>query len=591
MALTNKEIARIIEEIGEMLEIIGKVKDQFRIIAYQNASRKISMMSRELTDIYVEEGLSGILKVSGIGESIALKIEEIIKTGKCKYHDDLVKKVPRPILFFTKIPGVGPHIAKNIYNSYHAKTIKDLKKTLEKDKSEKFFKTKTRENILEGIKALENQSGRMLLSYAEPIAEEVINFLKNQDEVKQANSVGSLRRMKETIGDIDIVVSSGKPAKTIDKFTQLPFVEKIISKGGTKATILHKKGPSIDLEVLPEEEYGSLLQHFTGSKEHNVALRTWAEKHGFSISEHGIKISQRSKVKGQKYNSKFKIIKCENEEKVYKTLGMDWIPPELRENNGEIELAFKHQLPKLIEQKDVKGDLHIHSTWSEGDMTISEIAQYASKLGYEYIAMTDHTAGLGITHGIKEKEISKYISEIEKVNTNIKALGSKLKVLSGVEVNILANGNLDISDRELSKLNIVIASIHSGFRQDKEQITKRLIGVINNTNVDIIGHPSGRLLSGRQPLDIDWKKVFQAAAENKVAMEINSHPDRLDLNDELAKMAKDMGVKIVISTDAHHKEHFQNMRYGIAQARRGWLTKADVVNTLLLSKLEDWFKK
>jgi DNA polymerase (family 10) len=590
MTTTNKNISIIIEEIGEMLEIIGNPKDQFRIIAYQNAARKIEMMGREITDIYSEDGIKGINKIPGIGESISEKIEEIIKTGKCKYYDDLMKKVPAPILSFTKIPGVGPHIAKDLYNSYHVKTINELKSSLSKDTSEKFFKAKTRENILKGIEALKNQSGRMLLSFAEPIAEEAISFLKSLKEVKQANSVGSLRRMKETIGDIDIVVSSSKPQSTINSFIESTFVERIISEGDTKTTIVHKKGPNVDLEVLPQDEYGSLLQHFTGSKEHNIALRTWAEKHGISLSEHGIKI-QKSKFKSQKDNSKLKIIKCENEEKFYNALGMDWIPPELRENNGEIEAAFKHKIPKLVELDDIKADLHIHSTWSEGEMTVFEIAKYVQELGYEYIAITDHTAGLGITHGLKENDIKKYIDEINKIDLKFKIKNLKFSILSGVETNILANGNLDISDQTLSKLDVVIASIHSGFRESEEKITERLLKTIQNPNVDVIGHPSGRLLGSRPSLNINWKKIFLAAKKYNVAMEINSHPQRLDLNDELCRIAKDMGVKMIINTDSHHLEHFQNMRYGVAVARRGWLTKNDVLNTLSLEEFKNRLKK
>jgi DNA polymerase (family 10) len=599
MTITNQEIARIIEEIGEMLEIIGNEKDQFRIIAYQNAARKIELISEQIADIYDKSGFAGLLEIKGIGESIAKKIEEIIKTGKCKYHDELAKKVPSAIIKFLAIPGVGPHLAANIYKNYKVDSINKLKKAILADKSEKIFKTKTKNNILEGIDQLESISSRMLLSFAEPIAEEAVGYLKNMEEVNNADYVGSLRRMKETIGDIDLIASLSDKTenvkaklstKVIDQFTKLPFVIRVISAGDTKASILHRKGVQVDLEILPSDEYGSLLQHFTGSKEHNVALRTWAEKHDFSISEHGIKFIK-SKVN--------KVIKCNTEEKVYKTLGMDWIPPELRENNGEIEAALNHKLPKLVEIKDVKGDLHLHSNWSEGEKSIAEIAKEAELYNYEYIAITDHTAGLGITHGLKENEISKYIKEINHINLKLKNKNSRLdsqarqvksKVLTGAEVNILANGNLDISDRELSKLDIVIASIHSGFRQDKDKITARLIKAIQNPNVDIIGHPSGRLINKRPPLNLDWDLVFKEAAEHNVIMEINCHPVRLDLNDDLITMAKKYGVKFIINTDMHQFDHFKNMRYGVATARRGWLTKNDVINTYDFAKITNFIK-
>jgi len=652
--LSNREISKIFEEIGEMLDIIGEEKDQFRIIAYQNAARYIEMMSREVSDIYNNEGFEGLLKIKGVGSSIAEKIEEIIKTGKCQYHNELSKKVAPSILKFLTIPGVGPHLAKNLFENYKTKNIHDLKNALKKDKTGKVFKEKTRQNILEGIELLSKQTGRMLLSFAEPIAQEIVESLKKISEVKEAHPVGSLRRMKETIGDIDIIASlkinskdkgASDKQKVIDKFIQLPFVERIIAQGDTKATIIHKKGPSVDLEILPSDEYGSLLQHFTGSKEHNVVLRTYAEKHGFSVSEHGIKQLhykfQDARNKSQIISNP-QIIKCEKEEKVYKTLGMDWIPPEIRENKGEIEAALRQAqgkssgLPKLVKLKDIKGDLHLHSTWSEGEMTISEIVEYSQKLGYEYIAITDHTAGLGITHGLKEKDIDKYIEEIKSISDPMTALGTSrlssiatsnvnrfshdcaqdksvnltvldseaqakgvgglktnivtknvrrttnngIKLFAGVEVNILVDGSLDISDRELSKLDIVIASIHSSFRQSQEQVTARLLKAIQNPNVDIIGHPSGRLLPNRQPLNLNWKKIFEAARKYNVAMEINSHPTRLDLTDDLCFMARDMGVKFIISSDMHHAEHFQNIRYGVSVARRGWCESKNILNTL-----------
>lgn len=576
--MTNREISKILQEIGEMLEILGEEKDHFRIIAYENAARKVDMMSEELEDIYRHSGREGLRSISGIGESISQVIEELLRTHKSYYHNQLVKSVPAPILEFTKIPGVGPHTAKNIFECYKIKTISELKNVLQKDKSEKCFKEKTRLNILEGIELMQGQTGRMLLSFAEPIASEIVVALQTMPEVKQAYPVGSLRRMKETIGDIDIVASSSDSRVTIDKFIQLPFVERVISHGDTKATIIHKKGPNIDLEILPEENYGSLLQHFTGSKDHNIALRTWAERHGFSLSEHGIK-------------AKSKLVKCETEQKLYKTFGMDTPAPELRENRGEIEAALKHKLPKLLELKNIKGDLHLHSTWSEGENSIEEVAKAAQKLGYEYMAITDHTAGLGITHGLKEKDISRYIKEIDKINQKLHATGYKLHVLSGVEANIMADGSLDISDQMLSKLDVVVASIHSGFRQSKDKITERLIRAMKNPNVDIIGHPSGRLLEKRQPLNLDWEKVFEAAKENSVIMEINSQPDRLDLSDDLIIAAKKYNLKFVISTDSHHLVQLENMRYGVATARRGWLEKKNVINSLSLQDILEVLKK
>lgn len=605
--MTNNKIAEQISDIGDMLEILDREEDQFRIIAYHTAARKIEMLSYELEDLYKSEGIKGFKKVGSIGETISKYIEELIKTGKIKYREHLIHQVPKAIIEFTKIPGIGPKTALKLFESYKIDTIKELKVKLKSDKSEKFFKEKSKQNVLEGIDLLSHLTGRMLLSFAEPIAQEAVDFVKKNDEIISADFVGSLRRMKETVGDIDIVASlklknQNSNVKIIESFIQAPFVDKVISHGDTKATIVHKKGVQIDLEIVPEEEYGSLLQHFTGSKEHNVKLRTWAQEHKFSISEHGIKrfnnksqdtrnpssILGASKIQT---NSEFQIIKCSNEEKVYKTLGMDYIPPELREDRGEIEAALNHKLPKLVELKDIKGDFHIHSTWSEGEESVETMAKECLKLGYTHMAVTDHTAGLGITHGLKEKDFEKYINEIKKINDKFQNSNVKFKILSGAETNIMANGNIDISDQYLAKLDFVIASIHSGFRQAEEQITNRILKTIQNPNVDVIGHPSGRLLERRHALNIDWQKVFKAAAENNVEMEINAQPDRLDLNDSLILMAKDYGVKFIISTDSHHIEHLQNMRYGVAMARRGWLEKKDVLNTYSIRDFEDSLSK
>lgn len=584
--MTNLEIAKQLSDIGDMLEILDNPKDTFRIIAYHNAARKVEMMSEELEDVYGKKGVKGLRGVSGIGESIANSIEKLLTKGKISYREELIKKVPRAIVEFTKIPGVGPKTALKLFKDYYVDSIKALKRVIMNDKSEKFFPAKTKDNILVGIRDLSQLTGRMLLSFAEPIAREVVETLRNYPEVEKADMVGSLRRMKETVGDIDIVACAKlknlkvKNNVIIGKFIKEPFVEEVILHGNTKATVIHKKGTQIDLEILPTDQYGSLLQHFTGSKDHNIHLRTWAEKHGFSLSEHGIKVLSKSK--------RLELIKCDTEGKVYKTLGMQTPIPEMREDRGEIELALKHQLPKdIIELKNIKADLHLHSTWSEGEKTISEMAEACQKLGYNYCAITDHTAGLGITHGLKEKDIPRYMREIKNQNQKIK----NFKILSGAEVNIMADGKLDIPDAGLEKLDLVIASIHSGFRQSKEKITARLLKAINNPHVDIIGHPSGRLIERRQPLEIDWDQVFQTAAKTGTIMEINAQPDRLDLNDDLIILAKKYGVKFVISTDSHHLAHLENMRYGVATAHRGWLEQKDVLNTLSLDKFQIYLKQ
>lgn len=601
--MPNKEIAKIIGDIGDMLEILSE--NSFKVTAYQRASRTIEMDTRSFSDIYEKEGEKGLQKIRGIGESISEKIGEIIKTRKCKYHQQLLKKVPAPIIKFTTIPGIGPKTAKKLYDVFHVQNIKELQTILKTSQHLAEIQPKTRQNILRGINILHNQNGRMLLSFAEPIAQEIISELISLPEILRADPVGSLRRMMETIGDIDVVASLKHTTynlqlttskKVIDDFIQSPFVDKIISKGKTKTTIIHKSGPQIDLEILPENEYGSLLQHFTGSKDHNIALRTWAERHHFSISEHGIKKTKNQKPQpkaGQTMTEKTKdtnrklinIIKCKTEEKVYSTLGMDTPPPELRENRGEIEAALEHKLPNLVELSDIKGDLQMHSTYSDGVVSIREMANACKKIGYQYMAITDHSKGLGITHGIGEQEIKKIRAEIDELNkTNL-----GIKILFGVEANIKPDGTIDLVNDLLSQFDIVLASIHSSFHQSKEITTKRLLKVIQNPFVDIIAHPTGRIINRRPGIEADWSKIFVAAAKYKVAMEINSFADRLDLNDSMIIEAKRYGCKFVINTDSHRPEHFLQMRYGVAQARRGWLEKSDVLNAWTVDKITKWF--
>jgi DNA polymerase (family 10) len=380
--------------------------------------------------------------------------------------------------------------------------------------------------------------------------------------------------MKETIGDIDIIAASSDPKELIEAFVKFPGVSQIITQGEAKSTVIYNQKAQIDLEILPENEYGSLLQHFTGSKEHNVTLRTYAQTKNLSFSEHGFKVGGKLK-------------RINNEKDVYGFLKMDWIPPELREDRGEIEAALKHKLPKLVELSEIKGDLHVHSNWSDGQISISDIVRASEKLGYEYVVISDHTVGLGIAHGLNEVELEKRQKEIDTVQK----AHPKIKILSSVEVNIKASGDLDIADWMLKKLNIVTASVHTSFFQDRETMTNRIIKAIAHPDVDIIGHPSGRIIGQREPYQVDWPKVFRACAENKTALEISAFPDRLDLMDFLCKDAKTYGVKFAINTDAHQLHHLDLMRFGISVARRGWLGKEDIINTYSLSDLIDWAKR
>lgn len=606
--MTNKEISQKLENIAKYLEIIEE--NQFKVIAYERASRLIEMQSSKIEDIYKKEGLDGLKNISGIGQSIAEKIEEFIKTGKITYEIKLAKKIPSVIIDFLNIPGVGPKTAKKLYQTFKIDSINKLKKELFGKKHLNKFKPKTRTNIIRGIDMLSKFSNRMLLSEAYPVANNIMNVLKKYPNILQTDIVGSLRRGKETIGDIDIVATLKKivsikdkvvSKNTIEKFCQESFVKKIISKGNTKVTIIDNNDIQIDLEILPSDEYGSLIQHFTGSKEHNIALRTYAEKQGFSISEHGIKLI-RNKIQTtkpelqinshaelvsasrSKIREKFQgdnLIKCDTEEKVYQTLKMNTPEPEIRENQGEIEASLKHNLPKLVKLSDIKGDLQMHSNFSDGQNTIYEMALSCKKLDYQYLGITDHPATLGITQGLKNKDIDKYIFSIKKAQEK-----AKIRIFSSIEANIKPDGSMDLPDNILAKFDYVIGSIHSSFAQDIHSATKRIIKAIVNPYVGIIGHPTGRIINKRRGLEFDWEKVFISCKKYNKILEINAYPDRLDIKDTVIREAIKQNIKLIINTDSHSTNHLTNMIYGVLQARRGWAERKNIINTYSLSEIK-----
>jgi DNA polymerase (family 10) len=570
--ISNKALAEQFEQFAKILELKNELS--FKISAYQRAAEAIRSQGESLEEIYKRGGIKELQKIEGIGESISQKIEEYIKTGKIKELERLKNKIPKAELEFMEIPGVGPKTAKKLFEKLKAKNINELKEKLKKQ-GLKFFKEKTQANILRGIEIKSHLSGRMLLADAKPYVDSIIAYLNKSNLMERVTAVGSFRRFKETVGDIDLVATSSAPARAIKYFVEYPEFTKIITSGETKSTVIHSSGIQVDLEILPENEFGSLLQHFTGSKEHNIALRTYAQEHGFSISEHGIK------------EKSGKLILCSKEEDVYKTLKMDYIEPELREDRGEIEAALKHQLPKLVELKDVQGDLHMHSNWSDGSNSIEEMAQKAKELKYKYIAISDHTVSLAVAGGLDAKGFLKREKELKRVNQKF----TSLKILNSCEVNIKPDGTLDLPEELLRRFDIVTASVHSSFNQSKEMMTKRLIRAIENPNVDIIGHPSGRIINRREGYQVDWPEIFKACVANKVALEINAFPDRLDLVDSLVQEAKKFGVKFVICTDAHNVSQMDNMIYGISVARRGWAEAKDVLSTRPFPELQTWFKK
>ena len=572
--MKNQEIAKIFYEIAYFLEMEGV---KFKPYAYEKAALTLEGLEKDVEEIYKKEGFEGLRKIPGVGESIAKKIEEYLKTGKIQYYEDYKKKYPINLDELMGIEGLGPKRLKVLYEKLGIKNLKELEEAIKTHKIATLpgFGEKSEKNLLEAIEFAKRSKGRFLLGDILPIVKEVYEKLKSLKEVERIDVVGSIRRMKETIGDVDFLVISKNPKPIMDFFVSLPGVIKVWGKGNTKASVRMREGFDMDIRVLPKRSYGAALQYFTGSKEHNIALRKIAIEKGLKLSEYGL-------FKGPK------MIAGEKEEEIYQKLGMDWIPPELREDRGEIEAALRHKLPKIIDYKDVKGDLHIHSKWDGGKNSIEEIAEYAIKTGYEYVGIADHTKFLKIEHGLDEKRLKERNKEIDKLNQKFKG---KIKILRGCEANILPDGKIDIDDECLKEQDFVIAGVHSRFKMTKEEMTERIIRAMKNPNVDIISHPTGRLIQKRGEYEIDFDKILRVAKETGTILEINSYPERLDLNDLNIKKAKEMGVKMVINTDAHHVDQMRFIELGIAQARRGWAEKEDIINCWPLEKMLKFLKK
>ncbi len=567
--MNNLDYAKIFYEIAEFLEL--KQDNPFKIRAYRKAAQSIESLSENLEDIYKADGVKGLEKIPGIGSHIALKIEEQIKIGKIKKHQQLLKSFPKGFLELANVPGMGPKTALLLYKKLKIDSITKLEKAAKAGKLRNIpsMGTKKEENILRGIELKKKMHGRFLIDEATAHAELIIEELSKLKEVEKILPCGSLRRGQETIGDIDILVASSTPKKIMDAFTKLDLVKNILAKGETKSSVIMQNNMQADLRVVEEKSFGAAAHYFTGSKAHNIHLRQLAQKKGLKVSEYGI-------FKGNKQ------IGGKTEEEMFANFGLDYIPPELREMRGEFEAAAKGKIPKLVELSDIKGDLHMHTTASDGKNTIKEMALAAKKKGYEYILITDHTKSTTIAHGLSEKQMWRHLEDIQKVNKEIKGI----EVLAGAEVDILPNGELDYSDELLKALDIVAISIHSNFKMPKDKMTKRLTYVLRKPYVRVLCHPFGRLIGERPAYEVDMEEILRVAKENNVAMEINSHPQRLDLTDIYCKKAKELGVKIVISTDAHSTDQLNLMKYGVITARRGWLEAKDVLNTMSLSKLK-----
>jgi len=562
----NQELAKLFEEIGKALEFKGE--NQFKIIAYYKVARVLRDLPQDIEQIWKAGKLR---EIPGIGEGIAKKIDEYLKTGRMSKYEEVMKDIPKELLELMDVQSLGPRTLKLAYERLGVKTKEDLLRVIENGSLEKLpgMGKKKVENIKKGLEIWKGQEERISIGIALPLVERIVNYLKGEYPDVQISPAGSLRRMKETVGDIDILVGKDNGKEIIETFTKFEEVERILAKGDTKGSIIVKSGEQVDLRVVPIQSYGAALQYFTGSKAHNIKLRTIAKGENLKVSEYGV-------FRGDKF------IAGRTEEEVYAVFGLPWIPPELREDRGEIELAMKGQLPKIVEYNEIKGDMHVHSNYSDGADTIEKIAKYAKELGYEYIVIADHSKSAKYAHGMDEERVKKQWEEIDRV---AKQVG--IKIFKGIEVEIDREGNLDFSQEFLAKFDVVIAAFHRAVKQD---LTPIFIKVCHNPHVDIIAHPTGRLISQRAGYTVDIDRVIEEASKTNTALEINAYYDRLDLSDINAKKAKDKGVKISIGSDAHNVGMLNYLRFGIGNARRAWLEKDDILNTLSAKELENWLK-
>lgn len=575
--MKNPEVARLLYGIADLLEMQAV---QFKPAAYRKAARSVETLSKDIAEIFSSGGKEKLMKIPGVGESIADKVAEFLSSGKLDYYDALKSQFPQHIAELMNIPGIGPKKIKLLHDKLGIKTAAGLEAAAKAHKIRELagFGEKSEEGVLKGIGILKKGRERMLLGYALPIAEEIEQRLSQLKETVRVSIAGSMRRRKETIGDVDILASSrGKAASRImDFFTSMPEVARILAKGNTKSSIVLRTGPQVDLRVVDDASFGAALQYFTGSKEHNVIVRKLASRKGLKLNEYGL-----FRKKGNRW------LAGKTEQDVYKAIGLSYIEPEIRENSSEVEAAAKNKLPKLIQYGSIKGDFHLHTVRSDGSNKLDEMVAAAKQLGYDYIAITDHSKSERIAHGLSDEEMGAWLDEIRAAA----AKENGIRILAGSEVDILPSGELDFPDDLLKKMDIVIGSVHSRFKSTKEEMTKRILTAMENKYLDILAHPTGRMIGKREPYEVDVKKIFSAAAEKIVLLEINAYPDRTDLNGVLAREAKSLGCKFVIDTDAHNAENLKFMSLGVAIARRGWLSPEDVVNTRPLRELPEFFKR
>jgi DNA polymerase (family 10) len=563
--MKNRDIARILDRIGDVLEFKGE--NVFKVNAYRRAARALDDLAEDVQAIK-EQGR--LRQIPGIGSGMAEKVEEYLSTGKIGKHEELTKDLPPRLMDLLNIPGLGPKTLQLAYERLGVRDLEDLKRVIADGNLAGLpgMGAKKVENIQKGIEHLMGSRQRIPLGVAYPLVQTIVGELEKIAGVSRVSAAGSLRRMRETIGDIDILATGKKGAVIIEEFCQLPLVERILAQGDTKGSVIVEGGTQVDLRVVEEAAYGAALQYFTGSKDHNIKLREMAKAGGLKISEYGVFKGQR-KLSGK------------TEEEVYKVLGLPLIPPELREDRGEIEAGLKGDLPELVEAKKILGDLHVHSEFSDGASTLEEIAAEGKDLGYKYVAICDHSRSVKYAGGLSADRLERQGEEIRRLNSKLKGI----QLLAGSEVDIKGDGSLDFPDRLLEKLDIVLAAIHQGFKQ---RVTERMCKAMENPHVDVIVHPTGRLISRREGYEVDLEAVLKKAAETRTALEINAYYDRLDLNDMNCLRAGKLGVKVAIGTDAHHSNQMWMLQLGVGVARRGWLEAKDVVNTLPAGRVGKW---
>ena len=571
MPIQNSDVAETFEKVADLLEIEGE--NPFRVRAYRDAARTVGGHSRSVAEM-VEKG-EDLTELPGIGEDLAGKIREIVETGKLSQAEELEKKTDPGLRELLGLPGLGPERVRELHERLGVRSLQELEDAASDSKISDLpgFGKKTEQNILEAIEQDRTTEKRVKLSVAEQIARSLEAYLNGIEGVDEAVVAGSYRRRQETVGDLDVVVASKKGGEIIEKFVENEDVQKVVSKGKTRSSVVLRSGLEADLRVVPKESFGAALLYFTGSQPHHVALRDMSLKKKLKINEYGV-FKGEMRVAGK------------TEEEIYEKLGLANIEPELRENRSELEAARKDSLPKLVIQKEIRGDLHSHTDATDGNNTLEEMARAAEERGYDYLAITDHSKRLRMVGGLDEKRLRKQIEEIERLNDQL-----GITLLKGIEVDILEDGSLDLPDEVLKELDIVICSVHHKFGLSEEKQTDRIIRAMENPNANVIAHPTGRMIGTRQPYEVDIGRVMEATNDNGCFLELNADPDRLDLNDVHCKAAREMGVKLSISTDAHSTSGLDNMRFGVGQARRGWLETKDVVNTRTLKQLKKLLKR